>query len=59
MLENLGGCRLLFEGGNYGTMLFFLLSGYKSIHRNLSLYLEQQRNGITYLVSVAQDNIQL
>ena len=38
---------------------FFFLSGYKSVHRNLSLYQEQQRNDITYLVTVAQDNIQL
>ena len=40
-------------------MELFFLSGYRSVHRNLSLYQEQQRNDITYLVTVAQDNIQL
>ena len=38
---------------------FYSLFGNKSVHGLLSLYQEQQRNEITYLGSVAQDNIQL
>ena len=42
------------------TFIFsFFVSGNKSVHRILSLYQEQQRNDITYLVSVARGNILL
>ena len=39
--------------------VFFFLSGNKMYMVTPYLYQEQQRNDITYLVNVAQDNIQL
>ena len=36
MLENLGGCRLLFEEGNYGTVLWYHTTVSRQWYQGLS-----------------------